>query len=519
MCSPGRKFGLRRGLGGPDRAVAAHRLPLFEHGAAGDVGGPVLLDRREPVRRQEVVDAAADQVALRDPDVVARRRVHVDVPAVVVGDEDRVERGVEDGAQLLLVLAQDELGAFPLDRRLDQARRGPESVRLGRAPFSLRDAVVEPDEAPPVAEHEDRHGHERPDPLRLEQLVGFCRQVGDVRHEDLVPRRTLCEFRQADLVEAHVLHRLVGELRGDAGRDPLEALGTRQPAVGADAGLEEVRTAGLRCLAELAEERRCGSAPGRLRNEPLGCVADRLEDRVAAAQIAFGLRALFASARVGEDDCELAGDVDEERHLVLAPETRLGAVEPEDALELAVAEDRHVHERRDASFEQPVPDRIEPGCRAHVLEDDRRSGFEARDVVGAPLDFIPELGLPGIGRVTDVEAACFTTLDVADVDVPEEVSQALGGVGDDLVGRRLVGGEREDADQELEAHPVLLVRRDVLEKALGGAVDHDLVVADPDDAPVAGDQAVVGLGRRDALAVAQRDVFEHARRGPRDGCS
>ena len=319
----------------------------------------------------------------------------------------------------------------------------------------------------------------------------------------------LCEVGEADLVEAHVLHDVVLELRRDAGRHPLEPLRARQTAVRADAGLEQVGPAGVGRPAELAEQHRCGSAPVRLGHEALGGVADRLENRVSAAQIALGLQALFARARVGEDDASWPATSTRSDTSCSPQMTRLGAVEPEDALELAVAEERHVHERGDASFDQPVPDRIEPGCRAHVLEDDRRSGFETLDIVSAPLDFVPELGLPDIGRVTDVEAALFSTLDVADMDVPEEVSQPPGGVGDDLVGRRLVSGEREDADQQLEAHLVLLVCGDVLEKALRGAVDHDLVVPHPDDTAVACDQAVIGLGRRGALAVARRDVAEH----------
>ena len=59
----GQEVGTSRGFRDPDRAVAALRLPLREHGTAGDVGGPVFLDGRELVRRQELVDAAADEVS------------------------------------------------------------------------------------------------------------------------------------------------------------------------------------------------------------------------------------------------------------------------------------------------------------------------------------------------------------------------------------------------------------------------------------------------------------------------
>ena len=114
----------RRCLRDDDGAVRAHRLPLLLHRSSLDVLGPELLHVPEPLRRQELVQVAADQVALRDADQVAAGRVDVDIAAVVVGDEDRVERSVEDRAQLLLVLAQDRLGALADDRGGHEARSG-----------------------------------------------------------------------------------------------------------------------------------------------------------------------------------------------------------------------------------------------------------------------------------------------------------------------------------------------------------------------------------------------------------
>ena len=90
-----------------------------------------VLDVLEPLGGQELVEVAADQVALGDADQVAAGRVDVDIAAVVVGDEDRVERGVEDRAQLLLVLAQDSLCALADDRGRHEARCGAERVQLG----------------------------------------------------------------------------------------------------------------------------------------------------------------------------------------------------------------------------------------------------------------------------------------------------------------------------------------------------------------------------------------------------
>ena len=106
-------------------------------------------------------------------------------------------------------------------------------------------------------------------------------------------------------------------------------------------------------------------------------------------------------------------------------------------------------------------------------------------------------------------------LDVGDLDVTEQPCEALGRVADDLVGWRLVGGEREDADEQLQPDAVLPASRDVLHVALGGSRaavrvgDDDLVVADPDDAAVSCDQAVVEVHRRRPGRVAVGDVRHH----------
>ena len=137
-------------------------------------------------------------------------------------------------------------------------------------------------------------------------------------------------------------------------------------------------------------------------------------------------------------------------------------------MELAVAEEGHVHGRGDVPLDQAVPDRVEPGFRAYVLDDERRSALHPLDVAGAPFDRVPELLLPRMCRVADGEAVLLAPLDVADLDVAEEGHQRVGGVGDDLVGRRLVGGEREDPDEQLEPQAVLPPIGHVLHVALGG---------------------------------------------------
>ncbi len=244
---PREEVGAGRGLGDSDGPIAPLRLPLGEDRAAGNELGPVRLDRVALVRRQELLDLPADQVALGDAQVLAAGGIDVDVAALVVCDEDRIERRVEDGAQLLLVLAQHGLGAFAANRRREQARRRPECIELGRAPGSLRHAVVEADEAPPGAVDEDRDRRDREDVLRVENASLLGGEVAHLAGEELVALPDPGETRKPDFVEAHVLHQRVVELRCDSVGDPFEALARDPLAVGPHAALEQVGAARLGC--------------------------------------------------------------------------------------------------------------------------------------------------------------------------------------------------------------------------------------------------------------------------------
>ena len=279
----GQEVRSRRRLGDDHGPVGPHRLPLLAHGAGRDVLVPARPAPLRGARRQELVDLAADQVALGDADQLAAGRIDVDVAALVVGDEDRVERGVEDRAELLLVLAKRDLGALPLDRGGNEARCGAKRVGLGRAPLPLGDAVVEADEAPPLAADEDRHGHQRLDLLTLEEGALAGGQVLDRAGEELVPGARLREALQADLVEAHVLHSSFSSSGAIAGRRPLEPLSRDPPAVGGDAVLEEIRTTRARALAELLEETRRAS-------RQLGSASSRAAASLTASRIASRLR-------------------------------------------------------------------------------------------------------------------------------------------------------------------------------------------------------------------------------------
>ena len=180
MWSPGTKFG--RADASETTTVPSGRIVCH----SSRTGPPLMYSAQsvlhvlEPLGRQELVEVAADQVALGDADQVAAGRVDVDIAAVVVGDEDRVERGVEDRAQLLLVLAQDRLGALADDRRGHEARSGAEGVELGGAPDTLGDAVVEADEAPPAPSTLIGTVGDRADALRVEDLPLVFREVADV---------------------------------------------------------------------------------------------------------------------------------------------------------------------------------------------------------------------------------------------------------------------------------------------------------------------------------------------------
>ncbi len=301
MWRPGTKWGRAEASATRTGPVAPPRLPLGEQRAAGDVPGPVLFDRRELVRRQELVDPAADQVALGHAEVLAAGRVDVDVAALVVGDEHRVERRVEDRAQLLLVLAQHRLRALAADGGREEARRRAQRIQLGGAPGPLGLAVVEADEAPPVAVDEDRHRRDRENVLCGEDSAFAGGEVANLAGEELVPLLNPGEASEPDLVEAHVLHQRVVDLRRDAVGNPLEPLARDPLAVCAHAAFEEVGATGFGGDPERLEQLIRCIPPVRLGDQPARRAADRLQDRIAAAQVA--LDPLTADASGDQPGC------------------------------------------------------------------------------------------------------------------------------------------------------------------------------------------------------------------------
>ena len=183
-------------------------------------------------------------------------------------------------------------------------------------------AVLEPDEAPPGAFDEDRHGHDRERAEQLQHLPLVGRQVADVaadrlaRGEDLGPAG---EVRcRPEVPEPRIVHHR-HLARGPAGAPDRE----RRPVLAGDV-LEHVGAAGGGRLAEHAHQVDHRLVEDGLLQEVLGGAADGLEDRLTAAQVALGANALLASLGVREHDRELAGDVDEERNLVLVPVREAG---------------------------------------------------------------------------------------------------------------------------------------------------------------------------------------------------
>ena len=235
------------------------------------------------------------------------------------------------------MLAQDRLGALALDRG---ARRGSlpcGAHRSRRRSNALGDAVVEADEAPPRAVDEDRHGGDRADALRRRRTSRSppgSRATLPVK----ISLRALIgvEAREADLLEAHVLHDRVVELGRDPVGDPLEALardhscrrrarrsrtGTRgspprhrrAPRAGVGAASRQLGSATSRPAAWLtasriaSRRRRSRSARSRLTPAATSPAAARRASVSADAPVALALAVL-------EADEAPPGAVDEDRH-------------------------------------------------------------------------------------------------------------------------------------------------------------------------------------------------------------
>ena len=272
----------------------------------------------------------------------ARRRV---APA---RGGDQLAGAVADGLEDRIPAAKVTLGAVSADPGGDKAGGGAQGVGLGRAPVALAFAVLEADEAPPGAVDEDRHGHDRE---RVDQLECLALVVGKVAHVAADGLARGKEFCPACKVRSRpeVAEPRVVDIRDLSGR-PAGATDRQRNAAVAGHVLEHERPTRGRRLAQHAHQVHHGVVEDRLPKKVLGGSADRVQDRVTVAQVALGDAPLLAGLGVREDDRELAGDVDEYRDLVLAPRPRGGAVEPEDAGQLAVAKERHVHEGDDLAL-------------------------------------------------------------------------------------------------------------------------------------------------------------------------
>ena len=108
--------------------------------------------------------------------------------------------------------------------------RGPERGELVAAPITDRDAIVEPDRAPPFAADEHRELRQGDDAVQLEWRSFRLREVGDRAQHRLTPRQDLGPPAETRLFprcrpEVDVVHD-----PDDAGGGPFGQPGRREPS-------------------------------------------------------------------------------------------------------------------------------------------------------------------------------------------------------------------------------------------------------------------------------------------------
>ena len=235
---------------------------------------------------------------------------------------DQPFRAVTDGLEHGVAAAQVALGRLTCDRSCDDPGRCSKRLGLGGAPVALVFGVLESDEAPPAALDEDRHGQNRERACECERFTLVLRQVADVAADDVAAAEHLDPAREVggsvDVCEPGVVDRRIAPA-GIPARDPASV---RRRLFRSDV-LEDVRARDARGLAEDAHQLDDSFVEASLNEKALGGAADGLEDRVAAAQVVLGEESLFACPSAGEDNRELAGDVDQaQTRLRFAPLAR-----------------------------------------------------------------------------------------------------------------------------------------------------------------------------------------------------
>ena len=509
---PGHEVRARRVLDVADAAVGPGEVVLARDDVGRDEPRPGCVQPRPHLGGHEIVDAPAHDLVTRQSVEHLGGRIQIDVPALGVGDVDRVERGVEDRPQFLLLLAEHGLRTLADDGRREQARRGPQRVDLRRRPVAFLDAVVDADEAPGSALDVDRHRQQRHDALRLEQRLGGRRQRADVRGIGLVPDRVLGHLVEAVVDEGDVLDGRVVVLGRQILGDPRVAVRRGQRAVVAAAELEDVRPAGTGCPAEALEQARRRGLPRRTGEQHARSTADRREDLVAAPQVDLG-------ALAQEHGGELAPDLGEPLDLESAEPPRRCSVDRQDPEQAPGPADRHVHVRGRLAADA-CEDTSEPlGAGAllrqhrlaavHQLEElghvdagQRRPRQRFELTVGHGLE---EPHLPSV-----IEG------DEAHADASQAAGQRLEAPPDDLVRCRACREGCEDGVDRLEPQAVAALFGDVEQVALReersavGVEDEPLGILHPHDAAVARDEPVL-TGRRHGIAVPRLDHLEIAR--------
>ena len=108
-------------------------------------------------------------------------------PGFDVDQGDVLRRLLDHRAVELLALADSLFRLLALDGRAQSVGRGLQRVDLGDRPLALGEALVEPDDSPPLPFDEDRHDRNRQDVLLAEHGLIFLRELPRVAVYQLSP--------------------------------------------------------------------------------------------------------------------------------------------------------------------------------------------------------------------------------------------------------------------------------------------------------------------------------------------
>ena len=177
------------------------------------------------------------------------------------------------------------LGALSLDGRSEHARHGAERVELVSRPSPFHETVVEADEGPPGAVHEDRERCDRHD-LLADELRSLL--LGEVANEAV--DRLLVRHEADPSVEAVAAHPGsvqggIPELGRDVGGAPLRVLGHQIVAVTIGLHEDQIGPGDLPGETEMPQDVIDRSTPVGRQEQALGREGDGGEHRIASHQL------------------------------------------------------------------------------------------------------------------------------------------------------------------------------------------------------------------------------------------